>query len=149
MPYWNILYPFIKRIGGSFHRQNLDLVKSLVHFRFMPGALLMHFCCIFDADYFHSTLPQATFDLTQPNPKGLKVQFFSLQLMGYPSPEEATPQPWTSLPHFKPIKKIRNWLLAGQVTELCQGLHPPNFTSGLLPGNFASDCLHICFEKLF
>ena len=49
--------------------------------------------------------------LTQPNPKGLKVQTFSLQLMGYPSPEEAPPNPGLPYPiKNRPKKfKVSSW----------------------------------------
>ena len=53
--------------------------------------------------------------LTQPNPKGLKVQTFPLQKMGYPSPEEAPPNPGLPYPILNLPEKFKSWLFAGQV----------------------------------
>ena len=52
--------------------------------------------------------------LTQPNPKGLKVQTFPLQKMGYPSPEEAPPNPGLPYPILNLPEKFKSWLFAGQ-----------------------------------
>ena len=52
--------------------------------------------------------------LSQPNPKGLKVQTFPLQKMGYPSPEEAPPNPGLPYPILNLPEKFKSWLFAGQ-----------------------------------